>query len=151
MNIRNIKVGGEISTRNEISLSLRIFLSKHGFVPSAVSAQEMDAEMFVSTTSDDTLTIKIIDDEDVRHSVFVGEGWTDWHGMYALKLEYRMFIYHALISPQDLRDSVGIDRAKEALRRALKGVCEPENNTLRSELVRDGYVLLLHNTKDKVV
>lgn len=136
--------------RNEISLSLRLFLNDKGFIPISGTEQHLDSETFISTTSDDVITVRILDDPLTRASTFVSDGWTEWHGMYAMKMEYKMFIYYALVSPQDLRDAIGIDKTKEALRRVLRGVCEDENETLRSELVRDGYILLLHNTEEKI-
>jgi len=150
MNIKDISFGGPISLRNDISLSVKLYLHQRGFVPISRSGQIDDCETFLSTTSDDTLTIKILTDPLTRASIFAQGAWDEWHGMYATKMEYKGFIYFVLVSPQDLSEAVGVNPAKEALKRALRGVCVDENETLRNQLVRDRYILLLHDTSDKV-
>tara|TARA_R110000796_G_C14480720_1_gene426634 strand:- start:89 stop:589 length:501 start_codon:yes stop_codon:yes gene_type:complete len=150
MNIKDISFGGPVSLRSDISLAVKLYLHQRGFVPIGRGGQIDDCETFLSTTSDDTLTIKILTDPLTRASIFAEGAWDEWHGMYATKMEYKGFIYFVLVSPQDLSEAVGAPQAKEALRRALRGVCVDENETLRNQLVRDRYILLLHNTSDKV-
>ena len=150
MNIKDISLGGLVSLRDDINLAVKLYLHQRGFVPIGGGGQIDDRETFLSTTSDDTLTIKILTDPLTRASIFAEGAWDAWHGMYATKMEYKGFIYFVLVSPQDLSEAVGAPQAKEALRRALRGVCVDENETLRNQLVRDRYILLLHNTSDKV-
>lgn len=152
MNIKDISLGGLVSLRDDISLAVKLYLHQRGFVPigGGGGGQIDDRETFLSTTSDDTLTIKILTDPLTRASIFAEGAWDEWHGMYATKMEYKGFIYFVLVSPQDLSEAVGMSQAKEALRRALRGVCVDENETLRNQLVRDRYILLLHDTSNKV-